>query len=106
MISANNYHDHLKSIALVVAFSLLPLTAAAEEMPHPVVDAGHLLHELEPERHITPAPKEPEVEIKAPKLSRQGSEAKVMVKSIAFRWLEEELLQKKPAKGDTASFTS
>ena len=97
MVALGNSYNHLRYLAVVLPLVVLPLRADAEEMPHPVVDAGHLLHELEPERHITPAPKEPEVEIKAPKLSRQGSEAKVMVKSIAFRWLEEELLQKKPA---------
>ena len=97
MVLKKNYQKHLKSIALTLSFSLLPLMATAEEMPHPVVDAGHLLNELEPERHILPAPKEPEVNIRTPKLGQQGSEARVMVKSIVFHWREKELLQKKPA---------
>ena len=80
MVLKKNYQKHLKSIALTLSFSLLPLMATAEEMPHPVVDAGHLLNELEPERHILPAPKEPEVNIRTPKLGQQGSEARVMVK--------------------------
>lgn len=57
------------------------------------VDAGLLLHELEPERHVLPDPKVPQVDIKLPNLSQQGTEDKIFIKKINFSWREYEALK-------------
>lgn len=58
------------------------------------VDAGQLLHELEPERHVMPDPDMPEVEIKTPNLEQQGSEDKIFIKKINFGWREKDQIEK------------
>lgn len=57
------------------------------------VDAGLLLHELEPERHVLPDPKVPQVDINLPNLTQQGSEDKIFIKRINFSWREYEALK-------------
>lgn len=111
---ANVYHKksfmlrHVRTcLALAIVACLLPSAVYAENRPHYLPDARSILNELEPERHITPKPVEPQVDVQAPAVAQSGSEQMVDVRSIDFQWKEEDLLRQKPAKywlpGGTAS---
>lgn len=80
-----------KAILVALAVLAIPCSGYARQSIMPV-DAGQLLHELEPERHVLPDPKVPDVKLDIEQPAPAVSEAKVFVKSINFNWLEDEKL--------------
>lgn len=77
-------------LASMVALGFSPADAATSDRP---IDAGQLLNELEPERHILPEEKStPEFAIEMPKRSHQGSDELIYVESVELNFTEKDRL--------------
>lgn len=91
-LNLNKYRYLSILLAVLLGMSYSKAEAVNNNRP---IDAGQLLSELEPERHILPEEKStPEFDIEMPKRSHQSSEETILVKQVEFHFVEEQQLDK------------
>lgn len=75
-----------KAITLSLVLCTLPMLAQADPVENRdgIPNAGSLLNELEPERHITPRPNQPKIDVNVPQKEEAQVEASVFVRQIVF----------------------
>ena len=74
----------LSTCMLALIIGVMPSTAFADIPTTVIPSAGSLLSELEPERHITPRPTKPQIDVKLPSPASSVQTGSILVKQILF----------------------
>ena len=75
-----------RSIVVGLIMTSIPMTVwgAALNNNTNIPDAGSLLNELEPERHINPNPQRPQIDVKVPESKQPHQDLTVLVRKVVF----------------------